>query len=110
VLDPQISYEGMKIDFANNMMLSKHLEESKSNLFIYFHDNYAHAAISTPPSLLHLLKPHLSWVPPRNPLQLDIIGKRRPRSMNSKNTSNFPLKISMPVIQFSGGWVDALSS
>jgi hypothetical protein len=31
-------------------MLSEHLEQSKLNLFIYFHDNYAHAAISTPPS------------------------------------------------------------
>jgi hypothetical protein len=25
-----------------------------------------------------LTKPHLSWVPHRNPLQLNIIGKRRP--------------------------------
>jgi hypothetical protein len=41
----------MKIDFANNVMLSKHLEESKLNLFIYFHDNCTHAAISTPPSV-----------------------------------------------------------
>ena len=51
VLDPRISYEGMKIDFADDPMLSKHLEQSKSNLFIYFHDNYTHAAISTPPSI-----------------------------------------------------------
>jgi hypothetical protein len=41
----------MKIDFVNDVMLSEHLEESKSNLFIYFHNNYAHAAISTPPSM-----------------------------------------------------------
>ena len=54
--------------------------------------------------------PKSNLIPPRNPLQLDIIGKRRPRPMNLKNTSNFPLKISMPVIQFSGGWVDVLSS
>jgi hypothetical protein len=54
VLDPQISYEGRKIDFVNNVMLSEHLEESKSNLFIYFHDNYTHAAISTPPSVASL--------------------------------------------------------
>jgi hypothetical protein len=26
-------------------------EQSKSNLFTYFHDNYTHAAISTPPSI-----------------------------------------------------------
>jgi hypothetical protein len=50
------------------------------------------------PWLLHLLKPHLSWVPPRNPLQLDIIGKRSPQSTNLKNISNFLLKITKPVI------------
>jgi hypothetical protein len=44
----------MKIDFVNDVMLSEHLEESKSNLFIYFHDNYAHVAISTPPSVASL--------------------------------------------------------
>jgi hypothetical protein len=51
VLDPQILYEGIKIDFSNDVMLSKHLEESKSNLFIYFHDDHTHAAISIPPSV-----------------------------------------------------------
>ena len=33
VLDPQISYEGMKVDYANDPILSDHLEESKSDLF-----------------------------------------------------------------------------
>ena len=46
----------------------------------------------------------------QNPLQLDVVGKRRPLSMNLKNTSNFLLKISTPVIQFSGGQVNMLSS
>ena len=50
VLDPQILYKGMKIDYADDTMLSEHLEQSKSNLFDYFHDNYAHVVISTPPS------------------------------------------------------------
>jgi hAT family C-terminal dimerisation region len=52
VLDPWISYEGMKIDFTDDSMLSEHLERSKSNLFIYFHDHYA--PISTPPSIASL--------------------------------------------------------
>ena len=54
VLDPRISYEGMKVDYADDPMLSEHLEKSKSDLFNYFHENYAHAAISTqttPPSV-----------------------------------------------------------
>ncbi|KAF8808833.1 hypothetical protein BYT27DRAFT_7285520 [Phlegmacium glaucopus] len=50
VLDPQISYEGMKIDYADDPALSEHLNQSKSNLFDYFCDNYAHVVISTPPS------------------------------------------------------------
>ena len=51
VLDPWISYEGMMIDYADDPMLAEHLEQSKSNLFNYFHENYAHAVISTPPSV-----------------------------------------------------------
>ena len=41
VLDPWISYEGMKVDYADNPILSNHLEESKSDLFDYFNMNYA---------------------------------------------------------------------
>ena len=53
VLDLQISYEGMKIDYANDLMLAEHLEQSKSNLFDYFHENlnYAYVVISTLPSV-----------------------------------------------------------
>ena len=51
VLDPRISYEGMKIDYANDPMLAEHLKQSKSNLFNYFHENYAHAVVSTPSSV-----------------------------------------------------------
>jgi hypothetical protein len=32
----------MKIDYADDPMLSEHLEQSKSSLFDYFHENYAH--------------------------------------------------------------------
>ena len=39
-LDPQISYEGMRVDYANDDALAEHLENSKSALFEYFHKNY----------------------------------------------------------------------
>jgi len=46
----------------------------------------------------------------RSRSRLDITGKRRLQLMNSKNTSNFLLKISMLVIRFTGGSADALNS
>jgi hypothetical protein len=51
VLDPRISYEGLKVDYANDPMLSEHLEQSKSKLFDYFREKYAHRVVSTPPSI-----------------------------------------------------------
>jgi hypothetical protein len=48
VLDPRISYEGLKADYADDLMLSDHLEQSKADLFKYFNENYATA--STPMS------------------------------------------------------------
>jgi hAT family C-terminal dimerisation region len=52
VLDPRISYEGMKVDYTDDPMLSDHLEESKLNLFDYFNANYANTipAPSSSPS------------------------------------------------------------
>ena len=41
VLDPRISYEGIKTEYADDLMLSDHLEQSKSMLFDYFNENYA---------------------------------------------------------------------
>jgi hypothetical protein len=43
VLDPWISYEGLKADYADDFMLSDHLEQSKAALFNYFDENYASA-------------------------------------------------------------------
>ncbi|KAF8801336.1 hypothetical protein BYT27DRAFT_7017450, partial [Phlegmacium glaucopus] len=40
----------MKIDYADDPMFSEHLDQSKSNLFNYFHNNYTHI-VSTPPSV-----------------------------------------------------------
>jgi len=51
VLDPWISYEGMKVDYADNPILSDHLEESKSDLFNYFNADYTNTN-PMPPSPL----------------------------------------------------------
>ena len=41
MLDPCISYEGLKVNYGNDVMLSNHLEDSKTNLFDYFNEHYA---------------------------------------------------------------------
>ena len=41
MLDPCISYEGLKIDYGDDATLSDHLKDSKVNLFKYSNENYA---------------------------------------------------------------------
>ena len=41
VLDPRISYKGIKADYADDSILSDHLEQSRSNLIDYFNTNYS---------------------------------------------------------------------
>jgi len=48
VLDPRISYEGLKIEYGDDLILSNHLEDSKTSLFEYFNDNYATIATHSP--------------------------------------------------------------
>ena len=53
VLDPRISYEGMKLDYANDPILSEYLESSKKDLREYYETHYANkhnppSQISTP--------------------------------------------------------------
>ena len=50
VLDPQISYKGIKADHTDDLMLSNHLKQSRFNLIDYFKENYAN--IIPAPSLL----------------------------------------------------------
>jgi hypothetical protein len=50
VLDPRISYEGLKMDYDDDPTLSMHLEDSKVNLFDYFDQNYAALHSATPSS------------------------------------------------------------
>ena len=40
VLDPRISYEGMKADYSDDPVLRDYLEESKTNLIAYYKENY----------------------------------------------------------------------
>ena len=41
VLDPRITYEGLKLDFANDPVLLADLERSRDRLQEYYEDNYA---------------------------------------------------------------------
>ena len=41
VLDPRISYGGLKADYADDETLTAYLEVSKENLRDYFNENYA---------------------------------------------------------------------
>jgi len=50
VLDPRISYEGLKEEYSDDPTLSNHLDESKMNLFSYFEENYATPHSATPSS------------------------------------------------------------
>jgi hypothetical protein len=48
VLDPRISYEGMKADYSNDLVLRDYLEESKTNLIAYYKENYTAEDASAP--------------------------------------------------------------
>lgn len=48
MLDPRISYEGLKCDYGDDAILSDHLEDLKINLFKYFDENYAALSAPTP--------------------------------------------------------------
>ena len=41
VLDPRISYEGMKLDYEDDISLTEYLESTKQSLHCHFSDNYA---------------------------------------------------------------------
>ena len=41
MLDPRISYEGMKLDYAGDDLLAEYLESSKTNLYEYYETHYA---------------------------------------------------------------------
>ena len=50
MLDPRISYEGLKQDYGDDLMLSNHLEDSKTQLFSYFDEHYPAPTPSLPTS------------------------------------------------------------
>ncbi|KZV60830.1 hATC-domain-containing protein [Peniophora sp. CONT] len=47
LLDPRISYAGLKHDFEFDYELTEHLEESKQHLNAHFRKNYAHRVLHT---------------------------------------------------------------
>ncbi|KAH9049190.1 hypothetical protein EDB83DRAFT_2522741 [Lactarius deliciosus] len=56
LLDLQISYEGLKEDYTDDLMLSDHLEQLKANLYDYFDRHYTiqDTIANMPVSLSHL--------------------------------------------------------
>ena len=47
MLDPRISYEGLKADYAEDADLLTNLEKAKSMLHTFYHDNYSSFTSST---------------------------------------------------------------
>ena len=108
VLDPQISYDSMKTDYANDPILVDHLEQSKLNIFASFNEHYVNNVIPTPSSV-----PSVQSLPVVGSPQKSFIAwycrKEKTSIMKLRNISNFLQKISTPVIQFNGGWVKELN-
>jgi len=48
VLDPCISYEGMKSDYADDDILTNYLKSAKASLHTYFQENYAGKHVALP--------------------------------------------------------------
>ncbi|KAF9008021.1 hypothetical protein BDQ17DRAFT_1323924 [Cyathus striatus] len=46
VLDPRISYEGLKSDYEDDLALLTYLEHTKQKLEDYFHENYVNTQSS----------------------------------------------------------------
>jgi hypothetical protein len=68
VLDPWISYEALKTDYVDDLMLSDHLEQSKANLFNYFDEHYTNAntPMSPAPSTPVPTTPPLEGLPQKS--------------------------------------------
>ncbi|KAF5376117.1 hypothetical protein D9615_007777 [Tricholomella constricta] len=68
LLDPRISYEVMKDDYANDFTLAAYLEESKEDLATHFHNHYAgkHTAPSQPSAPLLSTPSSSSHSPQKN--------------------------------------------
>ena len=60
VLDPRITYEGLKLDFANNPRLLADLERSKELLEEFYDNNYAMSPVHSENfDDSHLIDPHM---------------------------------------------------
>jgi hypothetical protein len=85
VLDPHISYDGLKIDYADDLTLSDHLEESKSNLFDYFEANYANRNGPTPSSAPSPGSPSVQLLPIAGSPQKSFTARYRRKEKTSIN-------------------------
>ena len=90
VLDPRISYEGLKADYADDITLSDHLELSKASLFNYFDEHYANAnkPLSSAPSTPVPTTPHVEGLP-----QKSITARYRRKEKSSHNELEEYLKL-----------------
>jgi len=81
VLEPCISYEGMRLDYASDVSLSAYLESSKMNLYQYYKTHYSgkHSALSqvTDPMLGPSADPSVPHLSPQGILHCAFSGRKR---------------------------------
>ena len=113
VLDPRISYEGMKLNYTEEGSLVVYLKSSKKNLYEYYKTHYTDKH-STPlqmtdsmprPSANALAPPCLKKI-----LHHALNRRQRWPSMNLMNSSSFLKRILRLAIQFVSGLVAMLNS
>jgi len=63
VLDPQISYEGMKLNYENNSQLAEYLEFSKKELHAYYEFYYANRHLMPSLAINHTSQMLVSGTP-----------------------------------------------
>jgi len=67
VLDPRISYEGMKLDYAGDDSLAEYLESSKKNLYDYYETHYAKKHSAPSQTMDPVPGPSVNALAPRSP-------------------------------------------
>lgn len=92
MLDPQILYEGLKVDYADDSMLSKHLKKLKSDLFEYFHNNYMHIVVSTPSVLSSPVQTQPTVVSPQKSFTAQYHQKDKPAVNELEEYFRLPAK------------------
>ncbi len=80
VLDPRISYEGMRDDYTGDHLLANYLEDAKRDLYNHYNTHYANRVPST--SLLTALTPTTAilFKPQGSPQKLDFTSRYRKKT------------------------------